>query len=80
VLPESLFIDPEGDALIYTVTQSNGSALPDWLAFDTATCIFSGMPNHPKANAKRISVQDSCMMLGQRRMIAGNDACVKLTA
>jgi hypothetical protein len=36
------FSDPNGDALTYTATQANGSALPSWLHFTNG--IFSGTP------------------------------------
>jgi hypothetical protein len=43
-LPESLFVDPDGDALSFAVTLADGSALPAWLTFDTATKTLSGTP------------------------------------
>jgi hypothetical protein len=43
-LPESLFVDPDGDALSFAVTLADGSALPAWLTFDAATKILSGTP------------------------------------
>ncbi|MCW2274676.1 peptidase C2 [Rhodoblastus acidophilus] len=36
------FVDPTGLALTYTATQANGSALPNWLAFNASTGLFSG--------------------------------------
>jgi hypothetical protein len=44
VLPESLFTDPDGDELAFTVTQANGSALPSWLVFDPESRTLSGTP------------------------------------
>jgi Ca2+-binding RTX toxin-like protein len=39
------FVDPDvGDSLIYSVTLSDGSALPGWLSFDSSTLTFSGAP------------------------------------
>ena len=38
------FSDPEGDDINYYVTQTEGTALPDWLSFDEATRTFSGTP------------------------------------
>jgi len=35
-----------GDVLTYTTKQSNGSALPDWLSFNSATRTFSGTPTN----------------------------------
>ena len=42
VLPANTFTDPQGEALVYTATQSNGTALPSWLTFNAATETFSG--------------------------------------
>ena len=36
------FADPQGEALTYSATQGNGSALPNWLSFNAATRLFSG--------------------------------------
>ena len=44
---DNLFFDPDlpfGDVHSYTVTASDGSALPPWLAFDSTTGILSGLP------------------------------------
>jgi Ca2+-binding RTX toxin-like protein len=41
-LPETLFSDPDGDALIFTVTLADGSSLPSWLSFDAETRTLSG--------------------------------------
>jgi len=41
-LPVNTFIDLDGDQLIYTATQSDGSELPEWLMFDAKTQTFSG--------------------------------------
>jgi hypothetical protein len=43
-LPANTFTDPNGQKLIYTATQPNGSALPSWLKFDSATGTFTGTP------------------------------------
>lgn len=43
-IPASAFVDPDGDPLILSVTQGDGSALPAWLNFDAATRTFSGTP------------------------------------
>jgi len=44
VVPAGLFTDPDGDALTYSATRFNGTALPAWLSFNTATQTFSGTP------------------------------------
>jgi hypothetical protein len=41
-LPANTFTDPQGEALVYAATQSNGTALPGWLTFNAATETFSG--------------------------------------
>ncbi len=42
--PEDTFTDPDGDALSYTASLTNGDPLPAWLNFDGATRTFSGTP------------------------------------
>jgi len=41
-IPSGTFTDPQGQALNFTATQSNGQALPSWLKFNGATDTFSG--------------------------------------
>jgi hypothetical protein len=41
-LPTNTFTDPQNEKLTYTVSQSNGQALPTWLSFSAATDTFSG--------------------------------------
>jgi hypothetical protein len=41
-LAANTFTDPQGQSLRYAATQSNGQALPGWLAFNAATQTFSG--------------------------------------
>lgn len=41
-IASNTFTDPQGQALTYSATQSNGSALPSWLTFNAATRLFSG--------------------------------------
>jgi hypothetical protein len=43
VMPSSLVVDP-GDKLVYTASLADGSPLPGWIAFDSATRTFSGTP------------------------------------
>jgi LPXTG-site transpeptidase (sortase) family protein len=38
------FVDADNDPLTYTASLSNGSPLPAWLTFDSATHTFSGIP------------------------------------
>ncbi len=50
------FSDPDvGDILRYAATLADGSALPDWLAFDAGTLVFTGTPN--ASDAGRIAVR-----------------------
>jgi hypothetical protein len=47
------FADPDGAALTYTATQTGGSALPGWLAFNASTGQFTAAP---LASASGVSV------------------------
>jgi Ca2+-binding RTX toxin-like protein len=40
-VPAGTFSDPDGQSLTFTATLSDGSALPDWIQFDTATNTFT---------------------------------------
>jgi Ca2+-binding RTX toxin-like protein len=45
VVPANTFADVDvGDSLTYSATLRNGSALPSWLSFNSATRTFSGIP------------------------------------
>ena len=44
VLPANTFSDVDGDALALTAKMADGSALPTWLSFNTATQTFTGTP------------------------------------
>jgi len=53
-LPQGAFVDVDaGDSLTYSARLIDGSALPEWLAFDAATTSFNGTP----AAAGRYAVQ-----------------------
>jgi hypothetical protein len=41
-LAQNTFTDPQGEAMTYTATLSNGAALPTWLRFNAATETFTG--------------------------------------
>ncbi|MBW4679740.1 MAG: putative Ig domain-containing protein [Microcoleus vaginatus WJT46-NPBG5] len=57
---ETTFNDPDGDALTYTATLSNGGApLPAWLTFDPTTRTFSGTPTQGDVGPLSIDVQAS---------------------
>ena len=45
IIPGGMFIDPDvGDSLSLAATQGDGTALPSWLVFDSATRTFNGTP------------------------------------
>ncbi|MDX8355418.1 tandem-95 repeat protein [Cognatiyoonia sp. IB215182] len=44
VLPANAFTDVDGDALTFSATLTDGTALPDWLVFDAVAGSFSGTP------------------------------------
>jgi Ca2+-binding RTX toxin-like protein len=43
-LPVGSFTDSNGDTLSYTATLANGTALPSWLVFNSASQTFTGTP------------------------------------
>lgn len=43
-VPPNSFIDRDGDLLTYTAQGRNGVSLPNWLAFNPQSLIFSGIP------------------------------------
>lgn len=54
-LPAGTFIDPDAsDALTLSATLADGTALPDWLAFDGAT--FSGTPANENVGTLQVRV------------------------
>ena len=42
--PDTTFSDADSDALTYTATKADGTALPTWLSFTASTRTFSGTP------------------------------------
>ncbi|WP_298965669.1 putative Ig domain-containing protein [uncultured Roseibium sp.] len=44
VVPGDVFSDVDGDALTFSASLADGSALPEWLSFDPTTSSFSGTP------------------------------------
>ncbi len=58
--PANSFTDSDiGDTLTYSATQSDGSALPSWLAFDAATRTFSGTPRSAGTVSVEVTAEDS---------------------
>ncbi|MFJ5428079.1 putative Ig domain-containing protein [Pectobacterium actinidiae] len=45
-VPAGTFTDPDGDTLTLSATLANGSPLPAWLSFNSATGTFSGTPGN----------------------------------
>ena len=61
-VPEGAFVDVDGgDSLSYSVFLADGSALPEWLSFDSETRTFSGMPPESAAGefGIRVTATDS---------------------
>ncbi|UOD30684.1 putative Ig domain-containing protein [Massilia violaceinigra] len=44
-LPSGLFVDPDNDAMTYSVTLDNGASLPSWLNFNAGNRLLSGTPS-----------------------------------
>jgi VCBS repeat-containing protein len=56
-VPANTFADVDvGDALTYSATRANGSALPGWLTFDAVTRTFSGTPANADVGAVSVRV------------------------
>ncbi|WPE82331.1 putative Ig domain-containing protein [Acinetobacter baumannii] len=59
-VPSTTFKDPDGDALTYTATLEDGSALPSWLSFNATTRVLSGIsPDNMAALNIKIIVKDT---------------------
>ena len=59
-LPANTFTDPQGEALTYTATQSNGQALPSWLTFNAKTDTFSGpVPAGAESLSVKVTATDT---------------------
>ncbi len=65
-MPSDSFIDiDKGDALTYTATLADGSALPEWLQFDASTGTFSGWtPKQIGTMEVRVSATDNVAATG----------------
>ncbi|MEQ9744609.1 putative Ig domain-containing protein, partial [Pectobacterium actinidiae] len=50
------FTDPDGDALTLSATLANGSPLPAWLSFNSATGTFSGTPSNGDVGSLSIKI------------------------
>jgi hypothetical protein len=59
-IPDRTFIDDDGNnTLTYDVKLTNGNPLPDWLAFDTITSVFSGIPTNTEILNVLVTATDS---------------------
>lgn len=58
-IDSACFFDPDGDALMYSATLADGSALPAWLVFDPVSRTFSGRPDSLGSISVRVTVVDS---------------------
>jgi hypothetical protein len=60
VLPANTFVDPQGQKLSFTASQSNGQALPTWLAFNSATATFTGTaPGSTRSVGIKVTATDT---------------------
>ncbi|MFZ6681424.1 putative Ig domain-containing protein [Undibacterium sp. Tian12W] len=76
-LPGGLFSDPDaGDILTYSLSLSNGDALPAWLKFDQKTGKLSGTPGHE--NIGSLSIRITAKDEGQ--LTASLDFSLSVTA
>ncbi|OIP21998.1 MAG: hypothetical protein AUK50_00285 [Comamonadaceae bacterium CG2_30_57_122] len=61
-IPAGAFADPDsvhGDVLTYSAMLTDGSALPAWLTFDTASRTFSGTAGDPGSLSLRLVATDA---------------------
>ncbi|GAB3023149.1 putative Ig domain-containing protein [Spirosoma pulveris] len=56
--PAGSFTDADGDNLIYSASLSSGAALPGWLAFNTTSRTFSGVPTGSGSFTIRVTASD----------------------
>ncbi|MGI9283704.1 MAG: tandem-95 repeat protein, partial [Endozoicomonas sp.] len=55
-VPLNTFSDVDGDSLNYTATLADGSALPDWLTFNSDSRTFSGAPDNENVGTLNLKV------------------------
>lgn len=73
-VPTDSFVDPDyGDVLAYRATLADGSALPSWLAFDSATQTFFGRVPRDAAGNLDISVTATDGVAGQSGNLSASD-------
>jgi len=77
-LAPDTFLDPDpGQTLTYAAAQPDGSALPNWLAFDAQTGFFSGRPL--VRNAGQFRVRVTATDSGSPRLSAWADFDITVT-
>ncbi len=60
VVPPGTFVDPDaGDVLDLSVSLADGTALPSWINFDSATRTFSGMPDNDQVGTITLRITAS---------------------
>ncbi|MEN9774099.1 MAG: hypothetical protein RL322_1169 [Pseudomonadota bacterium] len=58
-LPDDLFVDPDAEAIVYSVKQAGSAALPDWLNFNPSTRVLSGTPGDDDSGVLQLEVSAS---------------------
>ena len=48
-LPAGSFVDPQNEALAYSITGANGQQIPSWLHFNNSSLTFTGTPPNSEA-------------------------------
>ncbi|RRV10121.1 mannuronan epimerase [Pseudomonas sp. v388] len=51
------FYDGNNDSLVYSATLDDGSALPDWLSFDSTSMTFSGTPTSTASGSYTVLIE-----------------------
>ena len=74
-LPANTFTDPQGQALSYTASLSNGQALPGWLSFNPTTETFSGTaPSSAQNLTIKVTATDSSLLAASETFTANVQA------
>jgi hypothetical protein len=80
-LPNNAFSDPQGEALSYKATLSNGQALPGWLTFNAAAKAFSGTaPATAQSLVITVTATDSSGLSGSESFTASVQAAASTAA
>ena len=56
--PANTFADADNDALTYSATKADGTALPTWLSFAATTRTFSGTPTAAETVSVKVTASD----------------------